>query len=1067
MYRKLASAVLVASAINAKYVYALGLGEMTMHSALNEPLNAEIQLKNIGDLDSSQIIIKMADDAQFNNAGIERPFFLSNIRFNVEVDGSGNGLVKLSSNKRVNEPYLDFLLEAKWPTGRVLRSYTALVDLPVYSQAPASSVNLGAATTAAVEKAQPEVNVAPAVVAQSANVATQAPSASDKTVDEPDAASVVESSVEPTQERVAQEPAQQDVQVVTKTSAPRSTATQDGQYRVQRGDTLWTIAQQFKPSSDVTIQQVMVAMNRMSPEAFIGGNINRLKAGSLIAVPSVEQVREIGRSEAISDVRDQNRSVSSYSSPQLDAVDAQETEQIQDLASTEGHLSLAASGSGSRSGSADQGSGVSTAEVAALENENASLNRQVDSLNNQVSQLERLLEIKQQQLAQLQNNLGEGADAQTTERAATDTVSLEDSAEGAAEEAPASPELVQDGAVEVAAADISPDLQEADIVDAPVAQESGVQEPEAQDSEVAADEAKPVAPKTAPAPAPEPSLVDTLLATPMYLGGIAVLIMGLVAGLFIRKRNQAEKEALSAFENFEFDDEEGTDEQAQAGDEVAEQTEPLEDDLASEASFEAPEDEQVEQVQEEATAPQTDDAIGEAEIYIAYGRYDQAEELLKSALAASDDLAVRNKLLEVYAQSNNQAGFVEQYQQLESQGESEAIANAKELLSTVDGGASWLEGVSGAASSASDFDDLDADLDAALDGEVAADAGLGDFDLDADDLGLDDFNTADSSDSSADVSLSDLDSELEESLSLDADLDLGEGTSSDLSAESALEDSLDLDLDLDAELDSSLESSLSEELDLGDDESLTDVIDTLEEAADDLSLDVDLEADLDASLDSDLASLDLSADDLDLGEDTSSDLSAESLDSVELDLGTGSAEELDDVSLDLDSSLDLSDELALDESLDLGVEEAVLDVSASSEAEEEVLDLGDVDLALDQDVTDEPQEEDESLDLALGDEVDLSADANAEELESAAVEADVEQAQASAEALASADFSSLDDDDLSFLSDEDEIATKLDLARAYIEMGDVDGAKDILGEVVEEGSADQQSEAESMIAELS
>ncbi|MCK5881899.1 MAG: hypothetical protein KAG18_08480, partial [Sinobacterium sp.] len=142
MYRKLASVILVASAINAQYIYALGLGEMTMHSALNEPLKAEIQLKNVGDLDSTQIIVKLAEDAQFINAGIDRTFFLSNIRFSVAVDADGNGVVNLKTQKRVNEPFLDFLVEAKWPTGRVLRSYTALVDLPVYSAAEASTVNM-------------------------------------------------------------------------------------------------------------------------------------------------------------------------------------------------------------------------------------------------------------------------------------------------------------------------------------------------------------------------------------------------------------------------------------------------------------------------------------------------------------------------------------------------------------------------------------------------------------------------------------------------------------------------------------------------------------------------------------------------------------------------------------------------------------------------------------------------------------------------------------------------------------------------------------------------------------
>jgi pilus assembly protein FimV len=105
MYRKLASVILVASAINAKYVYALGLGEMTMLSSLDEPLNAEIQLRNTDDLDPNQIIVTLADEAQFINAGIDKTFFLANLRFNVVTDNKGNGVVKLSSQKPVKEPF--------------------------------------------------------------------------------------------------------------------------------------------------------------------------------------------------------------------------------------------------------------------------------------------------------------------------------------------------------------------------------------------------------------------------------------------------------------------------------------------------------------------------------------------------------------------------------------------------------------------------------------------------------------------------------------------------------------------------------------------------------------------------------------------------------------------------------------------------------------------------------------------------------------------------------------------------------------------------------------------------
>ncbi len=394
MYRKLASVILVASAINAKYVYALGLGEMTMHSALNEPLNAEIQLKNIGDLDSTQIIIKLAEDAQFNNAGIERTFFLSNMRFSVQIDAEGNGVVKLKSQKRVNEPFLDFLIEAKWPTGRVLRSYTALVDLPVYSEASASTVNMSDEQS---QRAQGGETVIPGSSgATNMNVAPE---------EQPQKAEIVSSDSDT--EQVSPAPSQsKEVDITPVASQSKYAYYQEpvsaSEYGTKRGDTLWEIAANHKPASDLTVQQVMIAIQRENPEAFIGGNINRLKAGMILSMPTAQQVYEITQSAATSEVGRQNQDIT-YA-PQIDATENSSVTDVASLSEDQGHLSLSASGSGSGAGSVEEGSLNATQEEA-LSSENTSLNKQVDSLSTQVNQLERLLEIKEQQLAELQNNL--------------------------------------------------------------------------------------------------------------------------------------------------------------------------------------------------------------------------------------------------------------------------------------------------------------------------------------------------------------------------------------------------------------------------------------------------------------------------------------------------------------------------------------------------------------------------------------------------------------------------------------------------------------------------------------
>ena len=152
MYRQLASALIVASAIQAKFAGAVSLGEMTMQSALNQPLQAEIRLSHLGELNDSQILVKLASQKEFDDAGIDKTFFLTNVKFAVELDGNGHGIVKLSSHKRLNEPFLDFLVEAKWPAGKILRSYTVLVDLPAYNKSNNEVINLGTATEQALEE---------------------------------------------------------------------------------------------------------------------------------------------------------------------------------------------------------------------------------------------------------------------------------------------------------------------------------------------------------------------------------------------------------------------------------------------------------------------------------------------------------------------------------------------------------------------------------------------------------------------------------------------------------------------------------------------------------------------------------------------------------------------------------------------------------------------------------------------------------------------------------------------------------------------------------------------------
>src|SRR5690606_32237245 len=121
--KKLALAILALSALQADLASALGLGSLSVKSSLNQPLNAEIRLLDTGDLDPAQIKIRLATQEDFERAGVDRNYFLTNLKFEINMDGRGSGVIHISTREPVVEPYLNFVVEARWPSGRLLREF--------------------------------------------------------------------------------------------------------------------------------------------------------------------------------------------------------------------------------------------------------------------------------------------------------------------------------------------------------------------------------------------------------------------------------------------------------------------------------------------------------------------------------------------------------------------------------------------------------------------------------------------------------------------------------------------------------------------------------------------------------------------------------------------------------------------------------------------------------------------------------------------------------------------------------------------------------------------------------
>ncbi|HCS44636.1 MAG TPA: peptidoglycan-binding protein LysM [Pseudomonas sp.] len=108
---------------------ALGLGEITLHSSLNQPLRADITLMDAAGLQEGELSVSLATAEEFSRAGVDRVFFLNDLKFTPILRGN-RSLIRVSSNKPVNEPFLNFLVQLNQPNGRVLREYTVLIDPP-------------------------------------------------------------------------------------------------------------------------------------------------------------------------------------------------------------------------------------------------------------------------------------------------------------------------------------------------------------------------------------------------------------------------------------------------------------------------------------------------------------------------------------------------------------------------------------------------------------------------------------------------------------------------------------------------------------------------------------------------------------------------------------------------------------------------------------------------------------------------------------------------------------------------------------------------------------------------
>lgn len=595
-------------------LHAAGLGRLSVQSALGQPLKAEVELTAVAREEAPTLAVRLASESAFRQAGLDFNPALAQLRFSLERRGETNYVVSISSLNPVNEPFLDVLLELTWATGRVLREYTVLLDPPALRAAaePIPPVTAQGSAPSRVPAAPP---------ATSAAAPASAPSAPATAPERPAPA--------------ARESA----------AAPPPAAAGDS-YLVKPGDTLGRIAAANKAPS-VSLDQMLVAMFRANPNAFVGDNMNRLIAGRALTIPSTADAEAIGTTDARREVVAQSRDFAQYrsrlaqaatggSATAVAAAPAAAAGQGRIIAKVEERSSPVKSGDQLKIAKAEpapaaggQGAGQTAAQAAAAaaakaKDEEVARQRAQKEAEERAAELKKTNEALKKAL-ELQSKAGAQAQQQAESKPAPAP-------------APAAGQAPQAAAPVAPPATASPEpakAAEPAKVDAPAAA-APAPAPVAK-----AEPAKKALPPPPPPPAPEPSFVEQLM-SPYVLGGAAGVLLLLLLGF-----NLYRKRKLETTEEFKATGE-GMHANSLFGSTGGQSV-----DTAATSTFNSSFIPAASQLDSNEVDP-----VAEADVYIAYGREEQAEDILKEALRLQPDRhAVRVKLLEIYSRSGDKASF--------------------------------------------------------------------------------------------------------------------------------------------------------------------------------------------------------------------------------------------------------------------------------------------------------------------------------------------------------------------------------------------------------------------------
>jgi pilus assembly protein FimV len=546
---------------------ALGLGRLSVQSALGETLKAEIDVTSITPEEASTLQMRVASPDTYRAAGIDYNPVLPSTQVTLQRRADGRTVLRVTSDRAVVEPFLDVILEVNWAAGRLVRAYTLLLDPPSSRTPPPPTI--AAAPTPPVVAPSP-APVPRAAPAPAPAAATPAP--------------------------VAKAPA---------APQPAGAAKAD-KVKVEAGDTLSRIASRVRPEG-VSLDQMLVSLFRANPDAFIGENMNRLRAGSVLDVPTPESAQQVDSAEARRVIQAQSSDFNAYrqrlagnvapapaaAAPARQATGTVQAQVEDKKATAPAPDQLKLSQGGVKGASAPEAKVSKQAEQRDAAARVAELARNVEELKK-----------------------------------------LQSSAASAVAPAKPAPAPAPAAAPAVAPAPAPTVTASAPAITAPaVVAAASVPKPRP-------------APKPVPAPAPSESFLDSLLANPLVLPGAGVLV-ALLLGLGLYKMRGRFRKPGGETSFLESRLQPDSFFGASGGQRIDTREAPSSTSSSS-MSYSLSQLDAIGDV----------DPVAEADVYLAYGRDLQAEEILKEAMRSNPDrMAIRLKLLEVYAKRRDTKGY--------------------------------------------------------------------------------------------------------------------------------------------------------------------------------------------------------------------------------------------------------------------------------------------------------------------------------------------------------------------------------------------------------------------------